>query len=130
VHIAIVVDEYGGTAGIVTVEDLLEEIVGEIEDEYDVASTPIERLGEDEVVVDARVTVDALNELFDVNIEDEDYDTVGGLVYHILGKMPGAGDSLSVDGLDLQVVSVMGRRIKKVRVSRRAEPAPTAPPGK
>ena len=130
VHIAIVVDEYGGTAGIVTVEDLLEEIVGEIEDEYDVASTPIERLGEDEVVVDARVTVDALNELFDVNIEDEDYDTVGGLVYHILGKMPGAGDSLSVDGLDLQVLSVMGRRIKKVRVSRRAEPAPAGPPTK
>jgi CBS domain containing-hemolysin-like protein len=122
VHIAIVVDEYGGTAGIVTVEDLLEEIVGEIEDEYDVASTPIERLGDDEVVVDARVTVDALNELFDVNIEDEDYDTVGGLVYHILGKMPGAGDSLSVDGLDLQVLSVMGRRIKKVRVSRKDEP--------
>jgi magnesium and cobalt exporter, CNNM family len=130
IHIAIVVDEYGGTAGIVTVEDLLEEIVGEIEDEYDVASTPIEHLGEDVVVVDARVTVDALNELFDVRIEDEDYDTVGGLVYHILGKMPGAGDTLSVDGLDLQVVSVMGRRIKKVRVSRRPEPVPSAQPGK
>jgi magnesium and cobalt exporter, CNNM family len=130
IHIAIVVDEYGGTAGLVTVEDLLEEIVGEIEDEYDVAATPIERLSDDEVVVDARVTVEALCELFGVQIEDEDYDTVGGLVYHTLGKMPGPGDSLSVDGLDLEVMSVLGRRIKKVRVSRRAVAVEPEPSGK
>jgi magnesium and cobalt exporter, CNNM family len=126
IHIAIVVDEYGGTAGLVTIEDLLEEIVGEIEDEYDVAATPIEKVGDDEAIVDARVSIDALNELFHVKIEDEDFDTVGGLIYHTLGKMPGPGDNLSVDGLDFQVVSVMGRRIKKVRVARHASPEAAA----
>ncbi|MEX2236403.1 MAG: hemolysin family protein, partial [Dehalococcoidia bacterium] len=127
IHIAIVVDEYGGTAGIVTVEDLLEEIVGEIEDEYDVGDSPIQRIDANEAVIDARVTVDALNELFDVDIEDEDYDTVGGLIYHLLGKMPAVEDQLSVDGVDFQVVSVLGRRIKKVRVRRRREPAEPTP---
>ncbi|MPZ23544.1 MAG: DUF21 domain-containing protein [Dehalococcoidia bacterium] len=118
IHIALVVDEYGGTAGLITIEDLLEEIVGEIEDEYDVADTSIEQLGENEAIVDARLTIEALNELFSVNIDDEEFDTVGGLVYHRLGKMPGPGDSLSVDGLNLSVLSVMDRRIKKVLVSR------------
>ena len=119
VHIAIVVDEYGGTAGLVTIEDLLEEIVGEIQDEYDREETPIERVNDTEAILDARVTIDALQELFGFEpAEDEDYDTIGGFVYHHLGKVPEAGDEVRVDGLTLRVLSVLGRRIKKVRATR------------
>jgi len=119
VHIAIVVDEYGGTAGLVTIEDLIEEIVGEIQDEYDREEAPIERLNESEAILDARVSIDALTELFGFEATDEDeYDTVGGFVYHHLGKVPIAGDEVRVDGLTLRVLSVVGRRIKKVRARR------------
>ncbi len=118
VHIAIVVDEYGGTAGLVTIEDLLEEIVGEIQDEYDREEAPIERVNETEAILDARVSIDALRELFGFEMEDEDYDTVGGFVYHHLGKVPVAGDEVRVDGLTLRVLSVLGRRIKKVRATK------------
>ncbi len=123
VHIAIVVDEYGGTAGLVTIEDLIEEIVGEIQDEYDREEAPIERLNESEAILDARVSIDALTELFGFEAEDQqDYDTVGGFVYHRLGKVPIAGDEVHVDGLTLRVLSVVGRRIKKVRARRVAKP--------
>ena len=122
VHIAIVVDEYGGTAGLVTIEDLLEEIVGEIQDEYDREEAPIERVNETEAILDARVSIDVLRELFDFHAsDDEDYDTVGGFVYHHLGKVPVAGDEVRVDGLTLRVLSVIGRRIKKVRARRVTE---------
>jgi putative hemolysin len=126
VHIAIVVDEYGGTAGLVTTEDIIEEIVGEIEDEYDVAETPIERVNEDEAIVDARVDVDAINDMFDLELPSQEYDTVGGIVLSELGKMPIPGDEVRVDGIRLQVLSMLGRRIKKVRVTRLQEqPAET-----
>ena len=126
IHMAIVVDEYGGTAGLVTTEDIIEVIVGEIEDEYDVAETPIERVSEVEAIVDARVGIDALNELFDLDLSNEDYDTVGGIVYAKLGKVPVAGDEVEVDGIRLHVLSVIGRRIKKVRVTKlQAQPAET-----
>jgi CBS domain containing-hemolysin-like protein len=119
VHIAIVIDEYGGTAGLVTIEDLIEEIVGEIQDEYDREEAPIERLNESEAILDARVSIDALTELFGFEAEDQDdYDTIGGFVYHHLGKVPIAGDEVRVDGLTLRVLSVIGRRIKKVRARR------------
>ncbi len=118
VHLAIVVDEYGGTAGLVTIEDLLEEIVGEIQDEYDREETPIERVSEREAILDARVSIDELRELFGFETEDEDYDTVAGFVYHHLGKVPAAGDEVRVDGLTLRVLSVLGRRIKKVRATK------------
>ncbi len=123
VHIAIVVDEYGGTAGLVTIEDLLEEIVGEIQDEYDREEAPIERVNENEAILDARVSIDALEELFGFEPEgdDHDYDTVGGFVYHHLGKVPAAGDEVRVDGLTLRVLSVLGRRIKKVRATKHAD---------
>jgi CBS domain containing-hemolysin-like protein len=129
VHIAIVVDEYGGTAGLVTIEDLLEEIVGEIQDEYDREEAPIERLNEGEAILDARVSIEALHDLFgfEPSDEDEDYDTIGGFVYHHLGKVPAAGDEVRVDGLTLRVLSVLGRRIKKVRATRHVdEQAPAA----
>jgi CBS domain containing-hemolysin-like protein len=120
VHIAIVVDEYGGTAGLVTIEDLLEEIVGEIQDEYDREEAPIERVSESEVILDARVSIGVLSDLFgfEPDAEDQDYDTIGGFVYHHLGKVPAASDEVRVDGLTLRVLSVLGRRIKKVRATK------------
>ncbi|MBI4570756.1 MAG: HlyC/CorC family transporter, partial [Chloroflexi bacterium] len=129
VHIAIVVDEYGGTAGLVTIEDVLEEIVGEIQDEYDREEATIERVTDTEAIVDARVSLDALNELFELEIEGEDFDTVGGFVYHELGRMPAPGDEVRSDGVTMRVLSVLGRRIKKVRVTRALERVEEAPEG-
>ncbi len=123
VHLAIVLDEYGGTAGLVTIEDLLEEIVGEIQDEYDVEEPMIEKLSDDEARVDGRAAIDDLQELFDTTfgLEDEDeYDTVGGLIYHRIGGVPKPGDEVRVDGLVLTVESTDGRRVGKVLVVRQA----------
>jgi putative hemolysin len=123
VHIAIVLDEYGGTAGLVTIEDLLEEIVGEIQDEYDTEEPMVVRLSEHEARVDGRADIDDLAELFDLNdlgLEDADeYDTVGGLIYHRIGGVPSPGDEVDVDGLHLTVESTDGRRVGKVLVVRR-----------
>jgi CBS domain containing-hemolysin-like protein len=121
VHIAIVLDEYGGTAGLVTIEDLLEEIVGEIQDEYDEEEPLIVRLSDDEARIDGRTDVDDLSELFDVSLglEDADeYDTVGGLIYHRIGGVPKPGDQVRVDGLTLTVETTDGRRVGKVLVVR------------
>jgi putative hemolysin len=121
VHIAIVLDEYGGTAGLVTIEDLLEEIVGEIQDEYDVEEPLVETLDEHSARVDGRASVDDLLELWDLKLqlEDEDeYDTVGGLVYHRVGGIPQPGDEIRVDGLRLTVETTDGRRVGKVLVVR------------
>jgi len=123
VHLAIAVDEYGGTAGVVTVEDLLEEIVGEIRDEHDVGEVDVQRISDDEVVVDARLALDELGEIFDVEIENEDFDTVGGLVFSLLGRLAVPGDTV-IDrehGLHLRVISILGRRIKRVSVARLSE---------
>lgn len=120
-HMAIVVDEYGGTAGLVTIEDLLEEIVGEIEDEYDVARPGLEQISEDEVVLDAGTTTDVLRELFDYNVESEDFDTVGGFLIHELGRLPAVGDEVRIDGLTMRVLSMSGRRVRRLRIAR--EPA-------
>jgi CBS domain containing-hemolysin-like protein len=117
VHLAIVVDEYGGTAGIVSIEDLLEEIVGEIRDEYDVnEAIPIERIDERESIVDARVSIRDVNEALDLHLDVEELDTLGGLVYHELGKVPTEGDMVRVNGCLVTVMSTEGRRIKKLRV--------------
>ncbi len=124
VHIAIVLDEYGGTAGLVTIEDLLEEIVGEIQDEYDVEEPMIERLSDTEVRLDGRAAVDELEELFDMRLglEDQDeYDTIGGLIYHRVGGVPVPGDQVHVDGLTLTVESTDGRRVGKVLAIRMVE---------
>jgi putative hemolysin len=124
VHIAIVLDEYGGTAGLVTIEDLLEEIVGEIQDEYDEEEPMVVRLADDEARVDGRASVDDLADLFDTNLglEDEDeYDTVGGLIYHRIGGVPSPGDRVDVDGLILTVETTDGRRVGKVLVVRRRD---------
>jgi CBS domain containing-hemolysin-like protein len=118
VHMAIVVDEYGGTAGVVTIEDILEEIVGEIQDEYDTGEEPqSERIGQNEAVFDARVTIDDANEMLDLNLPTES-DTLGGLVYQRLEKMPKVGDQVRVGDVVVSVINVTGRRIQKVRVAR------------
>jgi putative hemolysin len=117
VHMAIVLDEYGGTAGLVSIEDLLEEIVGEIQDEYDEEEPMIVRLSDDEIRIDGRVAVDELADLFDMSVELEDqdeYDTVGGLVFHRIGRVPLPGDHVDVDGLRLTVETTDGRRVGKV----------------
>ena len=128
VHMAIAVDEYGGTAGVVTVEDLVEEIVGEISDEHD---TEVERISGDEALVDARLSIDDLNELFGTGIDLEDVDSVGGLVVSRLGRLAVPGDETSTDdgALTLQVISILGRRIKQVRVTRSGEHAVVGEPG-
>ena len=117
VHIAIVLDEYGGTAGLVTIEDLLEEIVGEIQDEFDTEEPMVVRISDDEARIDGRADVDDLAELFDITLglEDEDeYDTVGGLIYHRIGGVPKPGDQVQIDGLTLTVETTDGRRVGKV----------------
>jgi putative hemolysin len=126
VHIAIVLDEYGGTAGLVTIEDLLEEIVGEIQDEYDEEEPMVVRLSDDQARIDGRASVDELGNLFEteLELEDEDeYDTVGGLVFHRIGGVPKPGDQVAVDGLILTVESTDGRRVGKVLVARQPETA-------
>ncbi len=125
VHIAIVLDEYGGTAGLLTIEDLLEEIVGEIQDEYDVEEPLIVRLSPDEARIDGRVDVDELSEIFEISIALEDadeYDTVGGLIFHRLGHVPRPGDEVRLDGLKLTVETTDGRRVGKVLAVRQRDP--------
>jgi putative hemolysin len=126
VHLAIVLDEYGGTAGLVTIEDLLEEIVGEIQDEYDVEEPIVVRLSDTEARVDGRADVDELREVFDISLDledEEEYDTVGGLLYHRIGGVPKPGDRIDVDGLTLTVETTDGRRVGKVLVVRHPRPA-------
>jgi CBS domain containing-hemolysin-like protein len=124
IHMAIVVDEYGGTAGLITIEDILEEIVGEIADEYDREAPQVEHLANGSTRISSRVHVDELGELFGVELDDDDVDTVGGLLAKHLGRVPIPGSSVTVEGLTLTAESTQGRRnrVGTVLVSR-AEPA-------
>ncbi|HEV7666692.1 MAG TPA: hemolysin family protein [Chloroflexota bacterium] len=124
VHVAIVVDEYGGTAGLITMEDLVEEIVGEIRDEYDIEEAMIEEVSDREALFDARVSIRDVNDTLDLDIEDEDFDTLGGLLYHELGKVPNVGDEVRVDGAIVTVLTTTGRRVRKVRVTKVQPPEP------
>jgi CBS domain containing-hemolysin-like protein len=110
IHVAIVIDEYGGTAGLVTIEDILEEIVGEITDEYDQEQPPVEWLSPDVARVTARLPVTELAEMFGVEIDAEDVETVGGLLAHALGRVPIAGSTGSISGLRLTAENLSGRR--------------------
>jgi CBS domain containing-hemolysin-like protein len=109
-HIAVVVDEYGGTAGLVTIEDVLEEIVGEITDEYDVERPLIEDLPDGALRVSARLHIDELAERFAVDLDDDDVDTVGGLLAKYLGRVPIPGAQVQVNGLELTAEGTQGRR--------------------
>jgi CBS domain containing-hemolysin-like protein len=119
-HIAIVADEYGGTAGIVTLEDLLEEIVGDISDEYDREEPLLTQLSPERYRVDARLPVDELNELFGTDIDTE-ADSVGGLFTEVAGRIPEVGESLTIEGLRVTVEVLEGTRIRQLSV----EPADT-----
>jgi putative hemolysin len=125
VHIAIVVDEYGGTAGLVTIEDLVEEIVGEIRDEYDVERELVLPVSEHEAVMDARVPFSEVQETFGIDSPEgvDEFDTLGGFVTHELGRLPKVGETVKSNGVKFVVESVDGRRVGRVRVIR--EPART-----
>jgi len=129
VHMAIVVDEYGGTAGAVTIEDILEEIVGPIQDEYDIGEEDeIQFINPNEVVLDGRVSVDDVNELLKLELAADNYDSIGGYVLNQLGATPKVGATLKLGNAELRVEGVQGTRIKKVRIKSQAPfeiPAPS-----
>ena len=113
VHMAIVLDEHGGTAGLVTIEDLLEEIVGEIQDEFDEEEPMKVEISEGEVILDGRADIDELTDLIDPPLEledDEEYDTLGGFVYHRIGRVPVVGDSVTIAPFDISVIKVRDLR--------------------
>jgi CBS domain containing-hemolysin-like protein len=118
-QIAIVVDEYGGTAGLVTLEDLLEEIVGEIRDEYDVEADPFVDEGQGRFVVSGKADIEALGERLGVDIRPEGFETVGGYIMARLGRVPAAGDVHTIDDLVVEILDAERRRVHRVRVSKR-----------
>jgi CBS domain containing-hemolysin-like protein len=129
VHMAIVVDEYGGTAGLVTIEDLIEEIVGEIVDEYDKEEPLVEPIDDDTIRVDAKMSIDEVNELLGVELPHEEWDTVGGLVFGLTGRVPIAGESVRFDSIEFRAERVTGRRIQKVVIRKTHEAEQTESAG-
>ena len=124
-HMAVVVDEYGAMEGIVTLEDLLEEIVGEIEDEFDLPDESVERIDDTHIRIDGTFPIDDFNEQFDTAIEVEDYHTMAGMVFGEIGRAPAVGDEVTTDGLVLRVVEIEGSRINRLEVEfREARPEP------
>ena len=118
IHLAIVVDEHGTTAGLVTLEDLLEEIVGEIQDEYDDEDPMYEALGDGSFLVHARLNIDTLNDILDLDITPDGFETVGGLVFNELGRVPEPGEAVSFRNFRIVVREVEGQRIIKAAVNR------------
>jgi len=119
VHLAIVVDEFGGTAGLVTIEDLLEELVGEIADEYDDESPMVTTLGEGSYLIDARLGIDELGQLIGADLPDEEWDTVGGLILGLAGRVPKEGETFELEKHVFTADRVQGRRVSRVRVHSR-----------
>ncbi len=131
-HMAIVVDEYGSMEGIVTLEDLLEEIVGEIEDEFDLPDESVERVDDDTIRIDGTFPIDDFNEQFATQIPIEDYHSVGGFVFGLLGRAPEPGDTVEYDGLRFDVLEIDGARITRIAVTfveRRETPKEVAAEG-
>ncbi|MGH2442827.1 MAG: hemolysin family protein, partial [Chloroflexota bacterium] len=125
VHMAIVFDEYGGTAGLVTIEDILEEIVGEIQDEYDKEEPLVTKVSEDEYLFDAMVRIEEVNEVMGLDLTAENgMETLGGFVFEHLGEVAEVDDSVQTDHVTLRVVDIEGRRIKKVLITRQAHAEP------
>lgn len=121
IQMAIVVDEYGGTAGLVTIEDLLEEIVGDIMDEYDIEEPPVMVIDENTSVFDARTPIDDINDQMDVNLPDEEFDTIGGFVFGLFGREVHEGDTTSFGTVDFIVEQTDGHRIQQIRVVNRTD---------
>jgi putative hemolysin len=121
-QLAIVQDEYGGTAGVVTVEDLLEEIVGEIQDEYDVESPLLVREDDGTVELDARMSIDDVNEELDLSLPKDDFDTVGGFVFGLFGRMPQQGESVEHDGVTFTITQTDGRRVYRLKIGKTPPP--------
>ena len=117
-HLAVVVDEYGGTAGLVTLEDLVEELVGEIVDEFDHPEPMMLDRADGEPLLHGRMPVDQLNSLVGADLPDDDWDTVGGLIFGTLGRVPEVGEAVEVDGVKLKVEHMQGRRITRVSLAR------------
>lgn len=119
IHIAIVIDEYGGTAGLVTIEDLIEEIIGEIEDEYDkIKSDEFVELKDGYYLINAQLEIEKLEEFFDVDVPKEDYETVGGLIFHLLGRIPKPGEKISFQNLNMIIEKATERRIELIKVKK------------
>jgi CBS domain containing-hemolysin-like protein len=123
IHIAIVIDEYGGTSGLVTIEDLLEQIVGDIQDEYDLEEEWLVEGDDGVAVVDARLPIEDLEEHFGIEIEREKFDTVGGLIVHLTGRIPAAGEEFEIGAIRLTVLEADARKIKRVSIARALEKA-------
>jgi CBS domain containing-hemolysin-like protein len=121
-HMVIVIDEYGGTSGLVTLEDLLEEIVGEIADEYDREEPNVEPLPDGDYRVNARLGIDEVNELLDVELPSTEWDSIGGLLFNLVGGVPREGQEVEFQGLRLRAERVQGRRIGRVRIHRQSPP--------
>jgi CBS domain containing-hemolysin-like protein len=121
IHIAIVIDEYGGTSGLVTIEDLLEQIVGDIQDEYDLEEEWLVEDDDGVAVVDARLPIEDLEEHFGIEIERDKFDTVGGLIVHLTGRIPAAGEEVEIGAIRLTVLDADARKIKKVSISKSLE---------
>jgi putative hemolysin len=113
---AIVLDEYGGTAGIVTIEDLVEEIVGELRDEYDDSEIEIEALKNNEYLVDGRTKIDVVNETLEIQLPEDEFDTIGGFVTGALGRMGKIGDSLDVHGVNFRIIKMHKNRIMLLKI--------------
>jgi CBS domain containing-hemolysin-like protein len=126
IHLAIVIDEYGGTSGLVTIEDLLEQIVGDIQDEFDVEEEWLEEQPDGSVTVDARLPIEELEKHYEIEIERDKFDTVGGLIFFLTGRIPLAGEETETEKLRLTVLDADERRIGKVRIVRRAVPEEAA----
>jgi len=126
-HIALVTDEYGSVSGLVTLEDLLEELVGEIADEYDTEEPEIEQVSDDLYRVDGKISIDEVNEMLDIELPDEEWDTIGGLMLGLMGEIPEEGDTVDFQGVTFTAERVNGRRISKVLIKRPPieEPVPT-----
>jgi len=118
VHLAVVIDEYGGTSGLITIEDLLEQIVGDIQDEYDREEALFSSNPDGSITADARMSVEELEELLGVVIERDKFDSVGGLIFHLTGKIPSIGDIVVCEGLQLTVIDADERKIKKVIIAK------------
>lgn len=120
-HMAIVIDEYGGTSGLVTLEDLIEEIVGEIHDEHDIDENPFTKLPEGDVLVDSRVEIEEFEEYFGIKVPEGQFETLGGFIFYLIKKIPVAGETITFENLEITIEAADERSIKKVRIKRTGE---------